>query len=303
MNNPSTCCQTSSQTRRARVSAGNRKLLMAYACSTLSPARAADSMTLVKFWRHGMTIIRNRRLNFATDDTWRVLEEISAIREGVSKAPRWPFLWSSMEWGLTFTFGLPNYRHIVRTAHHYSPYEIGATLGIESTLVASHIGHLKQRGYIVEPTAAALPARFAIVVSSVIVSRRLAFSWATTSLKHKIWSGLRYYPGYLVQRLPEHLPKRGQTCYLPELAGPGILDLKHQGRCWTLTDAGAARLRQWRQEESERTREVIAQRSNRRLGVISVGVGAMAVVSIIADASQAWVNAQAFLVWLEARLK
>lgn len=241
---------------------------------------------------------RDPAIASATSDTWRILAEIQAIRDGHPSGSTLPYIFSGMEMGMSLVFGVPNYRHILHWAFKHSPNEIGRCLGIEPRLVGAHIAYLKEHGYIRENEEVALPRKFCLVVRKVEISGKLVRHWKLTNVKHKVWSILNYYPGYVIQRLPKNLPKKGEVHFVPVLEGAGIVEIKYQGRCWEITDNGQAGLRQWRQDESDRRRQDLAERGNRRLARIGVGVGAMALISIIADADQAWMNVQAFIHWL-----
>jgi hypothetical protein len=239
----------------------------------------------------------------ATDDTWRVLAEIQAIRHGDPSRPGLPYNFDALEFGLSMFLGGPNPRHLLHWALKYSPYELGTCLDITPELAAAHIGYLKARGYVREETQAALPERFCLVVRQLVVSRDLARHWRWTKHKHRLWSMLNYHPGHMVQQLPDKLPGKGETRFVPVIEGPGLVEPRFQGRCLELTEQGSVGLRQWRHEESERRRRDLAEGGARRLALIGVSVGAMTIVSIVADADQAWANLQAFLHWLNRALR
>lgn len=196
-----------------------------------------------------------------TDDTWRVLAEIQAVTDGESRRADLPYILDGMEMGLSMMFGLPNSRHILHWAHKYSPAELSSVIDMTPELASAQLGYLVRENLIRENPHAALPRKFCLVVQPVTVSRSLARSWAITKFKHRVWDLIHYNPGYVVQHLPDRLPAIGEERFIPVLDGPGVIELAHQGRCWELTPAGLALLRQWRQDESEgKRRELVACR-------------------------------------------
>lgn len=239
------------------------------------------------------------RITNPNRDTWRVLKEISAIRDGQSEVPQVPRNADPLEFGIRFVWGLGASREqVLWWAHRQSPYFIAKALKLDERAVSLHKRYLMSAGLIVEDDFAKLPGREIIAVREATVSKETRRVWVIENAKHRLWDALRYSPGYTVVRLPNNLPRAGEVVYFPVLGGPGIVSPEHQGRVWTLTDDGAARLRDWDDDLRADQRRLDEARFARRLGIAALGVGLASLVSMTADAPQAWDNVGDSLRWL-----
>lgn len=231
------------------------------------------------------------RISGPNRDTWRVLKEIAAIRDGESTVPQVPRERDPFAFGLQMVWGLGPSRDLVLWwAHRQSPYFIAKALGLDAHAVRLHQRYLLTMGLIVEDEQAKLPTHEVIVVRRHTVSKETRRAWVLENTKHRVWDALHYWPGYVVFRLPRNLPRAGEEVHFPVTSGPGVVSPEHQGRVWSLTDDGAARLRDWDDDIRADLRRQEESRFARRLGVAALGVGLASLVSITADAPQAWDN-------------
>ncbi len=227
----------------------------------------------------------------ATDDTFRVLAEVEGVGRRGTVNPQIPTI-NDLSLGFeifsVLAGGGPSHRQRVHASFAMSPYSLGLTLRLPPEHVRLHLDHLKAAHLLERIEAWRLPPKTALVVLEHRIPALIALRWRLRRARQKWWKLRRYRPGYMVVHMPVNLPKPNTLVTVPVLQGRGVVDLQYQGEVLTLTAAGGIELRRWNEENRlERERRRSAALSRRFAGA-AVLISLASMVSITADAQEAW---------------